>query len=346
MTEGLVSIVLPVYNVEAYLEQCIHSLLAQTYPSLELILVDDGSTDQSGALCDKLAKEDARIRVIHQENRGVSSARNHGMDCATGEYIGFVDPDDWIEPKMIQSLVEALRKNDAGGAFCGYWEQPETVTKTDRPILHAPEKMGTVSGSEALYQCLIGMGYGYFTSVWNKLFRRSAIEQKGALPRFDPAYSIAEDELWLTEVLPTLEQVELISEPLYYWRQRENSALHHKLNAQRWRTAVAAKKRSCELLRDDPRCGELAMGKVYNDIFHVVCLAYCQRDDALMWEFQRELEPYYHPFLHSSEFSKAKKARFLLLEWMIKLHFPRKLVSLLEDMTIAKIKQNLMRDKK
>ena len=102
---ALVSVVVPVYNVEAYIARCIESILSQTHRNLELILVDDGSLDHSGAICDAYAEKDSRILVIHQENAGVSKARNAGIDQAKGEYLSFVDSDDWIEPDHIQSLL-------------------------------------------------------------------------------------------------------------------------------------------------------------------------------------------------------------------------------------------------
>ena len=100
------SVIVPVYNVETFLPACIDSILSQTFRDLELILIDDGSPDACGRICDKYAEKDTRVRVIHQENRGVSAARNAGLQIASGEYIGFVDPDDWITPEMYAMLLE------------------------------------------------------------------------------------------------------------------------------------------------------------------------------------------------------------------------------------------------
>ncbi len=113
-----ISVIVPVYNVAPYLQRCVNSILAQTYQDLELIMIDDGSTDNSGSICDELQKKDPRIIVIHQNNQGVSAARNAGLDKCTGGYISFVDPDDWIEQNMYQDMVTAIKQKDADFAVC------------------------------------------------------------------------------------------------------------------------------------------------------------------------------------------------------------------------------------
>lgn len=120
MKEPLISLIVPVYNVEQYLDRCVQSLVCQTYPNLEILLVDDGSTDGSGAACDTWAKRDHRVRVIHQVNRGLSGARNSGVTSATGEYISFVDSDDYILPNFTETLLGLLEKSDAQIAICDY----------------------------------------------------------------------------------------------------------------------------------------------------------------------------------------------------------------------------------
>ena len=116
----LVSVIIPVYNVVPYLQQSIESVIKQTYTNLDIIIVDDGSTDGSGRTCDNYQKLDSRIIVIHQENRGLSGARNTGLDIAQGEYIAFLDPDDMMLPNMIEETVHNISRFDAGIAVCGY----------------------------------------------------------------------------------------------------------------------------------------------------------------------------------------------------------------------------------
>lgn len=155
----LVSVVVPVYQAERYLPACVDSLLAQTYDALEILLVDDGSPDDCGALCDAYAARDARVRALHQENRGVSAARNAGTRAARGAYIAFVDADDWVEPDYIEYLLRLLLEQRADIAVCR--------CETD-PGPQGPETM-TLSGEEGLrallYQKLFDAG------PWSKLYR-------------------------------------------------------------------------------------------------------------------------------------------------------------------------------
>ena len=116
----MISIIIPVYKTEPYLRKCVDSVLAQTYTNLEVILVDDGSPDDCGKICDEYAAKDSRVKVIHKENGGLSSARNCGLDVATGKYIGFVDSDDWIDPDMYETLLGLLLRYDADIAEGSY----------------------------------------------------------------------------------------------------------------------------------------------------------------------------------------------------------------------------------
>lgn len=121
----LISIIVPVYNVEKYLNKCIDSIINQTYKNIEIILVDDGSTDNSGKICDEYLLRDSRIKVIHKNNGGLSSARNEGINISSGEYIGFVDSDDWVEPNMYEEMYKKILYSNADIVDCGYWKEYE-----------------------------------------------------------------------------------------------------------------------------------------------------------------------------------------------------------------------------
>lgn len=159
----LLSIVIPVYNVEKYLEKAVNSVIKQTYKNLEIILVDDGSKDSSGILCDKLAKLDTRIKVIHQENAGLSAARNAGIKMATGNYIGFVDSDDVIAENMYEILYEALIKNDAKIAMCDY-----IPFSSAEPNYGGNYETVVFDTNEALKELMIDKRVRNF--AWNKLY--------------------------------------------------------------------------------------------------------------------------------------------------------------------------------
>ena len=336
------SVVIPVYNVEKYLSDCLESILNQVDVDLEVVLVDDGSTDGSGALCDQFACADVRVRVLHQKNSGVSASRNAGLRLCKGDYITFVDPDDWIAaPDAYSLLLAQLEQQQADAVFGGYWEIYEEPGLT--PIVHEPAAQGAVNGVQALRQCLISMGKGYFTSVWNKIFRRSSIEGEGGiLPAFDPRFSIGEDEIWLVNVLPTLNKVVLSPVPYYYWRQRTGSALHDRISiTPKWHTALASKKEVIRCLESYPALKELSEAKLYNDVFHLIWYAYCSKDASSLQHFRKELQPYRRCFFSSDEFSGLKKIRYRVLDWMVRLHMPRRWVVWLGGQTSYRMKEKL-----
>lgn len=168
----LISIIVPVYNVQDYLERCINSIWEQTYKNLEIILVDDGSTDNSGQMCDAYAKKDARIKVVHKENGGLSDARNAGLRVATGQYIGYVDSDDWIEPQMYEKMYKACKDYNADLAVCRYhceYEGSEKESGTDQESVFDREMLLNI------YICGHN-DYVIYNSVWSKLFSAGLVK--------------------------------------------------------------------------------------------------------------------------------------------------------------------------
>ncbi|MBQ7776475.1 MAG: glycosyltransferase family 2 protein [Lachnospiraceae bacterium] len=172
MNTPLISVVIPVYNIEKYLERCVYSVREQTYKNLEIILVDDGSTDASGALCDRLATEDARISVFHKENGGSSSARNLGISKAQGEFIGFVDSDDYIEPDMYELLYKATWEFDADIAQIGRDEIDEEGNALPN-ICEPPKQVEFIESEAFLKELLMHRGDCSFCT---KLVRKSLFE--------------------------------------------------------------------------------------------------------------------------------------------------------------------------
>lgn len=162
--QPLISVIVPIYKVELYLRQCVDSILAQTYQNLEIILVDDGSPDQCGALCDVYARQDPRVRVLHKQNGGLSDARNAGIDIATGEYIGFVDSDDWIMPDMYECLYQAAEKYHAEIVVCEYYE----CWSNRYYARHGSENQ--IFRDEEGIRALLDLKFGNY--AWNKLYKR------------------------------------------------------------------------------------------------------------------------------------------------------------------------------
>lgn len=160
----LISVVIPVYNVERYLQRCLNSVVSQTYKNLEIILVDDGSTDLSGKICDEWASKDNRIVVIHKTNGGLSSARNTGLDVAKGRYIAFVDSDDYINPEMYEIMVKLLKKSNSQIACCGR----KRVGNSGGYFQNTLEKPMVISGEEAIDRLLCHAGID--EAAWDKLY--------------------------------------------------------------------------------------------------------------------------------------------------------------------------------
>lgn len=204
----MISVIVPVYNVEKYIRQCLDSIIGQTYKDLEIILVDDGSPDSSGAICDEYAEKDSRIKVIHKQNEGQSIARNVGMQTATGDFIGFVDSDDSIDLEMFEKLFSAIDGVDI--AICGHNVVYDAKIETDSK---GQEK--TLNESE-LWQEVFG---NLNNAVWNKLFRRELL----ANIQFNSNFAHGEDLIFNILYLQKVKAGRLIDEPLYNYYKRGNS---------------------------------------------------------------------------------------------------------------------------
>ena len=212
--KDLISIIVPVYNVSLYVETCLNSLLRQTYDRIEVIVVDDGSTDGSGEICDKYAeKYENKIKVIHTENRGLSAARNKGLENTKGKYIAFVDSDDWIEPETIEKLYELLVKNDADLSSCGIYKDYEE----ENVFLQKHERQKVVAKKQMFHEILCNEKvYGY---VWNKLYKKSLIESLC----FDESLLSQEDMDFTMKYLKKCTRCTYDEGEYYHYRQREGS---------------------------------------------------------------------------------------------------------------------------
>ena len=210
----LVSIIVPVYNVAAYLDECVQSLTAQSYRDLEIILVDDASPDNCGAICDRWAARDSRVRVIHKENGGAASARNAGLDVATGDYICFVDSDDTVEDDYVRHLVDTLEENQADAAVCGFsfWSRSGRQTRTGDTV------PGLYSCEEFMLRFLADWSCSL---LWNKIFTREAV---GTI-RMDEGHKV-DDEYFTYQVCMNCGRVAVSHQRLYHYRLRASSVMH------------------------------------------------------------------------------------------------------------------------
>ena len=211
-----ISIIVPVYNVEKYLENCIESILNQTFKDFELILVDDGSTDNSGKICDIYKKKDSRIKVIHKNNGGLSSARNAGLDIACGKYVGFVDSDDYIHYQMYEKLYHQIIKNKADISVCGF----QKVKQFEKDLLSTNkfyEKVELFNNIEALEQLYCKYSTEFVVS-WNKLYIKTLFKDI----KFKEGV-IHEDEFIIHRLLYNVNKVVYNNEKLYFYLQRRGS---------------------------------------------------------------------------------------------------------------------------
>ena len=217
MNQNLLSIITPVYQVEQYLPQCLDSILAQTYPHWELILVDDGSKDRSGEICDEYAKKDGRIRVIHTENRGAGAARNTGFAHATGEYVVFVDSDDYISENMIERLYMTIYKSKYDLVVCNFlraYPDGKNDFTTQFPDME-------ISGREVLAHWKTQKNYGLWTVPWSKIIRKSVLDQV----KF-PEGKYFEDEFFSDQLFLRCDRVRVIPDSLYVNRVRTSSTMN------------------------------------------------------------------------------------------------------------------------
>lgn len=228
----LLSIIVPVYDVERYLPKCIDSILAQTFTDFELILVEDGSPDNCPALCDAAAEKDARIRVIHQKNGGLSAARNAGLDAARGEWIGFVDSDDYIAPEMYEALYKAVQSTGADLALCDYAAVDETGAPCLPPYTGLAQRIFT--GRELLKRATNTMAQ----PVWNKLYRRAIFAQL----RY-PEGKLNEDFFLIPEVCLRIQKAVVVPKALYYYYvQRGGSIMSGNKTLRHFDAAEAAQR--------------------------------------------------------------------------------------------------------
>lgn len=209
-----VSIIIPVYNVEEYIEQCLNSVLNQTYKELEIIIIDDGSTDLSGKICDQFEKKDSRIKVIHQNNTGAANAKNRGLEEITGEYFTFLDSDDYVETDWIECLIYAIKEFNADVAECDFTKEyvgysDEVVTTSEICLYSAKRYMQFYieNWTAAIF--------------WNKIFKSTLT----ANVRFRTEKRCIDDEFYTYKLLTEMQSIVKINKNLYHYRQRYTSAV-------------------------------------------------------------------------------------------------------------------------
>lgn len=268
MIKPKLSIIVPIYNVEKYLDKCILSILNQDYKDFELILVNDGSPDRCEEICNKYLLNDRRVRLINKANGGLSSARNAGLDIAKGEYIGFVDSDDWIEKEMYSTLMEIVEKNGSDIVQCEYYSalyDTDTIKDNKNVIVRNFTNIEAINNMYGDLQVST-------TVSWNKIYKRSLFDGI----RF-PIGKLHEDEFTTYKLLYRSNKISYINKELYYYRQTPNSIMNLPFSEKRLDIieAFEEKKEFIKLL--DNKKLYLNTIKSYNDMLINVYYA-CKRD--------------------------------------------------------------------
>ena len=236
----MVSVLVAVYNVEDYLTRCLESVISQTYKELEIVLVDDGSTDSSGDICEDFAKKDSRVRVIHKENGGLSSARNAGLDAATGDYILMIDGDDALHPQMIEILYNLIKSGDYDFSMCygvkindlSYYEK----LRKEQVVLDK-DNVKELSSDSCMRNLYVSRGdiHLYYAVVWNKLYKKELIYNIHF--KSLPSRDVLQDLEFNNKIYQRLSKAILTTSNLYYYIQRPSSFQHHGISL-RWISAV------------------------------------------------------------------------------------------------------------
>lgn len=221
--DSLISVIVPIYNVEKYLDRCVDSIINQTYKNLEIILVDDGSPDNCPQMCDDYAKKDSRIKVVHKENGGLSDARNVGMKVATGEYVSFIDSDDYVSLDFYETLLETIVDNDSDIVECGvvkFYENEKFDKYNDDLKVTNYDTVDALDG-------LINEN-PFKQHVWNKLYKSNiALDIPYAVGKLN------EDEFWTYQIFGKAKKVTRINKTMYYYFQRGSSIMGNGYNIKR-----------------------------------------------------------------------------------------------------------------
>lgn len=221
--DSLISVIVPIYNVEKYLDRCVDSIINQTYKNLEIILVDDGSPDNCPQMCDDYAKKDSRIKVVHKKNGGLSDARNAGMKVATGEYVSFIDSDDYVSLDFYETLFQTMIDNDSDIVECGVVKFYEDNNFDEYSDDLKVTNYDTLDGLEGLIN-----ENPFKQHVWNKLYKTNIA--------LDISYAVGklnEDEFWTYQTFGKAKKVTRINKTMYYYFQRNGSIMGNGYNIRR-----------------------------------------------------------------------------------------------------------------
>ncbi|MCQ2323626.1 MAG: glycosyltransferase [Paludibacteraceae bacterium] len=278
----LLTVIIPAYNVADYVVKCVHSVMAQTYTNLEILLVDDGSTDQTGVLCDQLAQEDARIQVFHTENHGLSAARNEGLDHAHGVLVGFVDSDDWIESDMYEFLYQQLVKYDADVSVCAHYIDKGNKIRCKRQVNH-PIVCDKDKTMDMLMTDKILHNY-----AWDKLYKLSLFEGL----RY-PEKVLYEDIAFTYKIFNRCSKVVIYALPKYHYTVRPGSIVSARYTVQRNYSYFCAEEQLMTFMVENGY-QDGARHLVRRGIHTLKRLILSNATDEMLQDILKRLQPYHY----------------------------------------------------
>lgn len=318
MKEPLVSIIIPIYNMQMYLEECVRSILVQTYSNLEIILINDGSTDYSKRICDEISFKDKRVKVIHQRNEGVCAARNRGIKESNGEYIAFIDPDDIVANTMVERMVHKAEENKSDVVFSLFQVIDKEGQRTSNLKFPCHE---SVSGIDGL---IIALDEDYGCVLWNKLFRRNVvIQESGEFITFNTTLIRGEDRAWLSQVLPICKRVSFVDEDLYYyrkWKKSEESVEAKKSDVE----ATLLTQENTKNL-NNTKLQEVILKRLYTLSWILYVTAYLKQDIECFEYAKKMLKQSKRKFTFR-DYSLMGKTRVFITKILIAMHSSRDIV--------------------
>lgn len=271
-----VSIIVPIYKAEKYLNRCIDSILAQTFTDWELLLIDDGSPDRSGEICDEYAQKDSRIRVFHKKNGGVSSARNLGLDNVQGEYVTFVDSDDWIDVHMYEEMYNKAIEEDADVVVCDFCSTDCENEQYSKGLISKERENVIV---DVLLWRIAGC-------LWNKLVRRKEYTDHDLIY---PTHNMGEDAALIVQILWNAKRISYLPEPFYYYYMNQTSITKYVSDDNKIRQRFLQATANVEIIEQflvDKATGKIkdALTKyIFEQSYLIVSLAMKNKEDLSIW---------------------------------------------------------------
>mgnify|MGYP000987662776 FL=1 len=312
MTKELISIIVPVYNVEKYLKKCVDSIVNQTYKNLEIILVDDGATDNSGKICDELVELDNRIKVYHKKNGGLSDARNYGVERATGDYIGFVDSDDYIDAEMYERLYEAIKKENVDVAECNL------------KIVY-PEKTDFFT-DQKYYQICNKQEYLEEYLKIEKIFGSACVRlTKADIARKlkFPVGKLYEDTYYAYDLIGIVDKYVIVDNPYYNYLMRENSITNAKFNPRIFDLIEIVEKFHTNVYKNYPSLKEAADCRkmyAYFSVLNSILLEEDFKNNSFYKQIIDYFKEEYTKLLRNKYITRNRKLSILLIKFSINLY--------------------------